>query len=172
MKLNSYLYWLTLSVVLLIVLAACSSGGGSATTGSGEVTIRMTEYKFEPNTIRIKAGEEVRLTLENKGEKTHEFMVGREVMMMAGAPSGFKTDFFDGIKVRAERGGRAIDLMELMDEEEMGHEGFMATMMEGADPVTLIFTVPADKAGEWEIGCFEDDGQHYDEGMKGKLIIE
>ena len=37
---------------------------------------------------------------------------------------------------------------------------------------TLTFTVTEDMVGEWEIGCFEEDGLHYDDGMKGKLVIK
>jgi uncharacterized cupredoxin-like copper-binding protein len=25
--------------------------------------------------------------------------------------------------------------------------------------------------GEWEMGCFEQDGVHYDAGMKGTLVV-
>lgn len=165
------LYFLVL-IPLLLVLAACGRTGGAATSSSGEVTVTMTEYKFEPDTIRVKAGQEVRITLENKGEKEHEFMVGRDVGMEEGFPDGFHTDFFEGIEVEAEREGQPIDLMELMESMEMEHHGFMAALEAGDLPATLIFTVPEDKAGEWEIGCFEDEGQHYDDGMKGKLIVE
>jgi hypothetical protein len=25
--------------------------------------------------------------------------------------------------------------------------------------------------GEWEIACFEDDGTHYEDGMRGTLVV-
>lgn len=38
--------------------------------------------------------------------------------------------------------------------------------------MTVIeFTVPEDRVGEWEMGCFEDKGTHYDDGMRGKVIV-
>jgi len=179
------LFLLTLGTMLLFAPAACAGGGGRAAAPSGEITIVMKElnpnkYAYEPNTIRVKAGQEVRITLVNEGEKDHEFMVGRDVMIMNGNPSGFKEDFFEGIEVRAERNGQPVELAELSGEEgaheheaeEMGHHGFMALLYEGDEPVTLIFTVPEDKVGEWEIGCFQDDGDHWEKGMKGKLIVE
>jgi plastocyanin len=161
-----------LGMAVFLVAAACSS---PATPGpSGEITITQQEYEFIPDAIKVGAGQEVRITLVNKGEKEHEFMVGRDVMIMNDVPSGFKTDFFEGIEVRAERNGQPVPLMELMghDMEAMGHQGFMVALHEGSAPVTLIFTVPADKVGEWTIGCFEDDGDHWEEGMKGKLMVE
>ena len=62
---------------------------------------------------------------------------------------------------------KAMDME--MDGEE-GH-GFMAALTEGSDDITLTFTVP-NEPGEWTIACFEDEGQHYDDGMKGKFTIE
>jgi plastocyanin len=164
-----------LVLAVFFTAAACSS---PATVGpSGEITITQQEYEFIPDAIKVKAGQEVRITLVNQGEKEHEFMVGRNVMVMNDVPSGFMTDFFEDIEVRAERNGQPVPLMELMGHdmdamEAMGHSGFMVAQDEGSAPVTLIFTVPADRVGEWTIGCFEDDGDHWEEGMKGKLIVE
>ena len=39
------------------------------------------------------------------------------------------------------------------------------------EPAIIEFTVPDDKVGTWEIACFEDDGDHYDEGHKAKLVV-
>jgi hypothetical protein len=45
-------------------------------------------------------------------------------------------------------------------------------MLEPSPEATVIeFTVTADKVGSWEIGCFEDDGDHWNDGMKGKLVV-
>lgn len=76
--------------------------------------------------------------------------------------------------MKAERGGKPIDLKELMEEEEEEEEahGFMVVLKPGEEPVTLIFTVPASKAGEWEMGCFENDGAHWQLGMQGKWIVQ
>jgi hypothetical protein len=48
----------------------------------------------------------------------------------------------------------------------------MVVLKPGSEPVTLIFTVPAGKAGEWQMGCFENDGAHWDLGMQGKWIVQ
>ncbi len=160
-----------LIVALLIAVVSCApSGGGAAPTPSGEITIKMSEYKFEPSSIQLKAGQQVKITFQNTGEKDHEFMVGRKLKQEGGHPAGYEENFFKGIDVKAEREGKAIDPMSLVEEEE--HDfGFMVALPSGDKPVTISFTVPADKVGEWEMGCFEDDGQHYNEGMKGKLTV-
>jgi hypothetical protein len=41
----------------------------------------------------------------------------------------------------------------------------------GSGMTVIEFTIPEDRVGEWEMGCFEDNGTHYDDGMRGKVII-
>jgi plastocyanin len=161
-------WWSTVALILGLLLAACAPAGPA---GPQRITLKMEEYRFDPATITVKAGQEVRLTLVNQGKETHELMIGRELKTENGRPAGFHQNFFEGITVKAERGGKAIDVRELMEEEEEEH-GFMVVLEPGSEPVTLIFTVPADKAGEWQMGCFENDGAHWDLGMQGKWIVQ
>ncbi len=53
----------------------------------------------------------------------------------------------------------------------MGHAGFTVIVKPG-EKASLKFTASKDAAGEWEIGCFEQEGVHYDAGMKGKLTVK
>jgi uncharacterized cupredoxin-like copper-binding protein len=54
-------------------------------------------------------------------------------------------------------------------DEEM-HEGFMVALpIDGTG--TIKFTVTEDMVGEWEMGCFEQDGVHYDAGMIGSVTV-
>lgn len=52
-----------------------------------------------------------------------------------------------------------------------GHMGWMVMSDVGSEQSVIEFTVPEDRVGEWEIGCFEDDGSHYEDGMRGKLTV-
>lgn len=152
-----------------LIVTAC---GGGAAPPSGTVTITATEMAFGPNAIRLKVGQEVRITLENDGEKDHELMFGKGVMSMGGHPSSYQTWLLEGVELKFERDGKAIDAMEALG-GEMEHDAApgMILVKKAASPVTIIFTVP-DKVGEWEMGCFEDDGKHYEDGMKGKVTVE
>ena len=62
-----------------------------------------------------------------------------------------------------------LPLMEL-------HAGVMfmidPAMVSPGEVTKITFTVPEDVVGEWEIGCFQERGQHYDDGMRGKFIVE
>ena len=63
--------------------------------------------------------------------------------------------------------------MDMPAEKDMDMDhGFMVAMEEDGDAVTITFTVPLDVVGEWTIGCFEEDGDHWDEGMRAKFIVE
>ena len=43
------------------------------------VQIQIGGFYFKPNTIRLRAGREVKIELTNKGKIEHEFMSGREI---------------------------------------------------------------------------------------------
>jgi len=146
-----------------LLLIGCAQPAGPV-----EIRITMNEYKFEPDTIRVKAGQEVRLVLVNAGRRDHELMIGRNVMrnVRSGNPAGYHTDFFAGLSPQVS--GEKIKKEE---EEAEAHAGFMVALETGGW-ATLVFTVHADRVGEWEMGCFEENGSHYLSGMKGKLVVE
>lgn len=54
----------------------------------------------------------------------------------------------------------------------MDHDGWMVMDAAGSAPTVIEFTVPEDRVGEWEMACFEDDGTHYDDGMRGTFIVQ
>lgn len=145
------------------------AGGGEIDNSNVDFTIEMSEYKFTPDTIRVKAGQEVRILLENKGEKEHEILIGRQVNMEEGVPGGFESDLFDHDPSLVQASGS--EGFHQGSPEEIADEGYHVELEPGATG-TLVFTIPASKAGEWEMGCFIDDGQHYEEGMHGTLIVE
>lgn len=57
-------------------------------------------------------------------------------------------------------------------EVHMDHEGWMVMDAAGSGQTAITFTVPEDRVGEWEMACFEDDGTHYDDGMRGTFIVQ
>lgn len=56
-------------------------------------------------------------------------------------------------------------------EDEHMDMGVMV-VREPAQTARITFTVTEDSIGEWEFGCFEEDGAHWDDGMVGTLIVE
>ena len=54
-------------------------------------------------------------------------------------------------------------------EEEM-HSGFMIALPVDGTAI-MKFTVTKEMLGEWEMGCFEQDGVHYDARMIGSVSV-
>lgn len=185
---------------MLLVLGAC--GGGGTVADGGEVTIVMSEYQFSPSEIRLAPGTTVTIVLVNEGEKDHEFMAGRDVDLEDGIPHGFHSDFFDTVEgltidppdaLETSMEGMAMDddsmtdmgsdttmagmegsdtTMGEMEGDDHGEDMGIMVVREPAETARITFTVTEASIGEWEIGCFEEDGAHWDDGMKGKIIVE
>jgi len=165
MKMKSLFISMVMGVFILL-LVAC---GGAATPEPVNITIEMSEFAYNPDHIELQVGQEATFTLVNKGALEHEIMIGRNVMMMDDHPSGYKVDMFESANV--EPTVKMAMPMDMADEEEEGHEGFMVHLPVGSDTATMTFTVTKDMVGEWEIGCFEQDGVHYTAGMVGSLVV-
>lgn len=181
-------------VASVLVLAGCSSAPEPV-----ELTVVMTEFAYEPATIELQVGQQVTINFINNGVQEHEFMVGHHVDDHDGFPNGFEEDFFENAGVEpvvvGGMGDMDMDMGEDHDEEgnmnmdedhdeegdmdmengmEMdghAHSGFMVTVPEGDSSTSIQFTVTEDMVGEWEIGCFLQEGAHYEEGMHGTLIV-
>lgn len=283
-KRNLLLLLLMMATILLV--PACASIVAASPDDSGEIEIVLSDYKFEPEVIRLKAGQTVHIKLRNEGDKMHEFMAGRDVQIHGNFTEGFGEDFFAGITPEIDGPGMVMGGPEGMDmggmdmgegEMDMGegempmedgdhedddmvmgedddhaedgmdmgeegmemsgdgdhseddmamgedehmenddhaedsmdmgngdheegegdehdeegvagafgalqmpemdaHAGLMVmidpTMIAAGEVTTITFTVPEDKVGRWEMGCFQERGQHYDDGMNGVIIVE
>jgi uncharacterized cupredoxin-like copper-binding protein len=145
------------------LLVAC---GGGASSEPVSYTIDMAEYTFTPNTLELKVGQEVTLNLVNKGALQHEIMFGREVMKTNNRPAGYQEDMFAAGGVQPEVTQSAMP----EEEVEEGHSGFMVVVPVGAQ-ATVTFNVTEGMVGDWEMGCFEQDGVQYDAGMKGPVSV-
>jgi magnesium-transporting ATPase (P-type) len=133
--------------------------GAVDTTGVRRFAVEMTDLRFTPAAIALKAGERVAITFTNRGAVPHEFMAGRG----AQPGRGFRTDLFAGTHPEISGAGATSKHGDGHDEEAFG-----VTVPAGAT-ATITFTVPA-KTGTWEFGCFLPG--HYEAGMKGQLRID
>lgn len=161
-----------LLAAFVLLLAACANGGpgNSAKPEPVKYTVQMTEFAFQPSEIKAKVGQEVTIELVNSGALEHEFMVGRDVKMTNSRPDGYEQDMFAAARTEPMvMGGKAGGMD--MSGHGSDHSGFMVIVPNGSQKATVTFTATKDMLGEWEIGCFSQDGVHYDAGMKGKLIV-
>jgi plastocyanin len=185
--------------VALLALAASALWAAARTPvlGPNEYQIVMDDYSYSPNRLSWSPGETVTLTIVNRSSSRpgapHEIMFGRVPLREPGPfgpiqGDGFEDQFLDGATVEllagngvsmvmAETAGlTGVDPMSLMGPGmdmtgpamRMGMD-FMAVVDPGGS-LRLSFTVP-DRPGDWEFGCFQQDGQHYLNGMKGVLTV-
>ena len=147
----------------VVVLSACSSQKAEPVS----ITIDMSEYAYSPETIQVKVGQEVTLEMLNNGVLAHELMIGNQVKMTENRPSGYEQDFFEVAGVEPVVTGGEVE-----EGEHGHHEGFMLMLPKTGDKASMTFTVNKKMVGDWEIGCFEQEGVHYTAGMKAKLVVE
>ena len=135
-----------------LLTSACGSGvddTSSAVTDTGgvrRVEVAMVDVDFEPKSLEVAKGEEVRFTFSNVGKVRHEAYFGRP------------EDQADHEKEMAEAG-----------EESGGHDAHGGGSG-GDNKITVEpgesgdITYRFEEAGTYEIGCHEPG--HYADGMK------
>jgi plastocyanin len=260
------LVFLVILVGSAFLLAGCSLGAATP-SGSGEIKVIMRDYTFSTDVIRVKAGETVTIVLSNEGDKLHEFMIGRDLVVEGNFTEGFAEDLLMAVLPEISGPGMVMGLpgggmdmsgmdmgndatgmegmdmaddesmdmaddesmdmaddesmdmaddesMDMTDDEsmDMADDESMDMNMEAAeedgehseetggefgmfqlpamedhagvmimiDPIVvasdqetrITFTVPESMVGRWQIGCFQEQGQHYDDGMRGIFIVE
>ena len=158
--------WIVILFLGIVVLTGCAQ----ATPEPVSFTLDMKEYAFEPAEIEVKVGQQVTLELVNSGVLAHEVMFGRNVMKDNNRPHGYEIDMFETAKVQPMLTAADGSMMEASHEE--GHEGFMVVLEKTGDKALMTFEVTEDMVGEWEMGCFEQDGVHYDAGMIGTFTVK
>lgn len=174
-------------VSMLIMVSALLVACGGQESEPVAYQVEMSEFAFSPDTLEAKVGQEVTIELTNSGLLEHELMFGQEVMMMDNRPNGFEHDMFEDAGVEPVVAMPAMEMQEdehtdeaehqegdEHSEDEAGHEheGFMVALpAESMEKATITFTVTEDMVGEWEMGCFLQEGVHYDAGMKGTFIV-
>lgn len=186
----------SLVAAALVAAGVAWSAAKTPPAGPTQTTIVMTDYQFSPNHLTWHVGDRVTLTVVNRSQaqppKPHEIMFGRGPMQKDGPfgpvqGDGFQTALLAGVAIDIQQGSdltmlmapgsqlSGVDPQSVLTPEarQMGMgemmNQFMAVFSPGAS-LTLSFTVP-DKPGDWEFGCFQQDGQHFLNGMHGTISI-
>jgi plastocyanin len=65
-----------LAIVALVAIALVACGGGSSTSSNpANITVTLTEFKFDPMNVTVSPGQAVNLTLKNTGSVDHTWVV-------------------------------------------------------------------------------------------------
>jgi plastocyanin len=62
-----------LVMALSLVLAACGGSSGGSSSGGSTIKTTMTDFKFDPNTWTVNAGQQVTIDLTNNGSTDHSW---------------------------------------------------------------------------------------------------
>jgi plastocyanin len=130
-------------LVLVLFLASC--GGGD----SGNIVVRSSDQlRFEPRTIRVKAGETVRLTLDNsRGKALHDLTLEDIPVRVIGAQGS------------ADHGGHGLS--------GGTASGGLHVAAEAGKKATVEFVV--EKPGSYAFYCSVSG--HRLGGMEGTIIV-
>jgi plastocyanin len=152
-------------ILMAGLLAGCSSNNSELEPVS--IAIDMTEYTFMPDTVEVNVGQEVTLELTNNGLLPHELMIGREVVTTDNLPSGYQVDMFEQAGVSPTVTGETTEPAAGVP----AHSGFMVVVAPNGAKASMTFPVTQEMVGDWEMGCFEQNGVHYIAGMKGTFKV-
>ena len=128
-----------------------------------KVNLTMTEFKFAPNTVALKAGTAVEVVLVNAGAIQHEFMLypvpGSMAMTMDMDTYGAENTYFQNIgPVEVAYPGKKPSATSRLER----------VMVDPGQRVTIRFV--AKKTGTFEFACHIPG--HYEAGMKGTLTVK
>src|SRR3970040_552967 len=142
-------------------LVAALTTVATAAAKAQKVTVTMTDFKFTPKSVTVRAGVPVELTLVNKGAVEHEFMV---YASPKAAPDDWDEYVMDNTYFK--------DMGEV--EVVFRNQGAVASTrmfeveLEKGKGATVLFT--PSKKGTFEIGCHVEG--HYEAGMKGTFVVK
>ena len=134
---------LGLVIILALSLAACAGG---ANENAQTLTVEAVDLGFTPTHLEVKAGEPVKLTLQNNGALDHDFSI--MVFPMEG--------------MAEETGGMEHDMGDAAAEPELH-------MAVGAGQSASLEFTPS-KPGTYEFWCTV--AGHKEAGMTGTLVVQ
>lgn len=130
-------------------------------TGDGmPMNLTGAEMDMDMEGMEMSEGEEDHAEDETAGGDDHadgemEDMEGME--MSEGEGDHAEDETAEGDDHAEEEGGEA------------GHGGMV--MLDRVEETRLTLTIPEDRVGTWTIGCFQEDGAHYADGMQATLVV-
>jgi uncharacterized cupredoxin-like copper-binding protein len=130
------------TVVLVVALAAGACGGDDAPEASTNLSVQMTDFAFEPDSVAVPAGQEITIELTNAGSVEHDYVI-------------------------LKRGQRIEAETDLPDDEETIVAEFVEfeQRVQPGESTTVTFTAP--EAGSYQIICRVPG--HFTAGMEGRL---
>jgi hypothetical protein len=128
------------------------------------VEVTMRDYRFDTPELVLPTGEPVALRFVNDDEVSHHLTFGRQLVEEDQRAVGFEDDLLEGLDVRVTPSGAEVDA----PPPTRG----TTVLARGGETVTIEMTLPEDRRGTWEVGCFTGRGCHYRAGLGLELVVE
>jgi plastocyanin len=159
---------MTVVLVALVAIAAVLITARQADPGrpdaDGVLKVVMEDYAFSPSALTVIATEPVTFRFVNRDEVSHHVSFGRGVVEEAGRDVGFAEDLLDGLAPQVSPATARVEL----DPPYVG----TVVQVQGGQTVDVTVTIPADRVGEWQAGCFTGLGCHFRAGLAATLVVE
>ena len=147
-------------VVLFVVVGP----GDEARPGpDGVVTVAIEGTEFVPSRIVLPAGEQITLEFDNRNDFIHHLAIGR-TLEQTEAGAAFAEDLLAGVNADADP-ARAW----LPPTEDFDH---VTLVLPEESTVTYELTLPEDRVGTWEVGCFVGRGCDADLIEGAEVVVE
>lgn len=156
-----------LRIVVAATLVATLTGLAAAQGLERTMTIEMGEMYFQvpgqPQNAEIALDVAVpyRITFSNVGTVRHNVKFGSGLITEEGVPFAYADNLFQNVPLKVLGPGGAsfrVVTNELLELD-----------LDPGQSVDVIFTLPAERTGTWEIGCFVIG--HYEAGMLAPLVV-
>jgi hypothetical protein len=156
------------TAILFVCLSACSL---APTPEPVSHKITIAEHAISPDRIDIKVGQQVTFIFENKSQVDHELRFGQQVVINGNHPAGYEVDFFvnAGEEPKLSPGRENLAGAQPVDRTDSG--AYVINLTPAKPTAALTFFVTDEMVGEWEIGCFAQEGTHYIEDTAAKLVV-
>jgi hypothetical protein len=158
---------LALALVAIIAVAVFLprlGDGAASPDGDGQLEIVMEDYRFEPADISLPTATPVQLVFVNRDDTVHHVSFGREVIVDEGDEIGFAEDLLAGTDARIDPSRARVGPSEQFPT--------LSVQVEPGETATLYVTLPEDRTGEWQMGCFTARGCQFRTGLAGTVEVE
>jgi hypothetical protein len=158
------------AIVAVVVVGAVALAvllfdpGGDRPGRDGILEITVQDYSLTPAAFTVPAGEAVRLIFVSENEFTQNLTIGRSEIEEGGRPIGFQEDLLADLEVRVDPSSAWIAPTSTFDTVTL-------SVKPGAS-VTLDVTLPEDRVGVWQIGCYLGNSCDYRVGPAGEMTVE
>jgi hypothetical protein len=161
--------YVPLVVVVLVALLGLALlvprllDGSASPDGDGRLEIVMEDYRFEPADIALPTGTPLELVFVNRDDTVHHVSFGRDVILDAGDEVGFAEDLLAGTDARIDPSQARVGPSDQFPT--------LSVQVEPGKTATLYVTLPEDRAGEWQMGCFTARGCQFRTGLSGTIEV-